>query len=202
LSLLAEHLFRRALVLCRASKPANAAERQTTSGALAEAAWFFCRYTGRDGNLHNLENFKRRIDLALRLDPRNAEALFMRAMSVWWARKSLAASVDYNGRIPARQLLLAEADLRLAVKVRPKFPEAWFGLWLLGMINGTSSPQQLVNTVRYARSADPFLDGNLPEALGVGVMISDARAFLKLCYPEIYKKEFGDQPAPKHVTLW
>jgi|GEM_PF-6558991 len=195
----AENLFRRALVLGRAAKSGSVLERNAASRATAEAAWFFCVYRG-NGNLRNPRRFVRRVNRALRLDPRNPEALFMKAMWIWWGRKALRPGLnDGLVRIPPQSRRAAMTDLRLAVKVKPKFPEAWFALFLIGMERGATAAQ-LVNTVRYAKSADPFLDGGLPQ--NRRLMVSDARAFLIAVYPATYRKDFGHQPAPSHMTLW
>lgn len=197
----AANYFRRILVLARdVGQSKSSKDRALASRATAEAAWFLCLYAGRNGEISHPEKFIARIGRSLREDPRNPKALFMRAMSIWWERKSLAASVDYNTRIPARRCIIAENDLRLAVKIRPKFPEAWFALWLIGMVNGKTDAQELVRTIRNAKFADPILYGNLPQ--NGAMLISDARAFLKMEYPAVYKKKFGHQIAPDRVTLW
>ncbi len=196
----AENLFRRALVLGRAAKATNAAERHAASRAIAEAAWFFCVYGGKDGNLRNPGRFARRVAWALRVDPRNPDALFMKAMWIWWGRKPLGRSVNGRSRIPPQLCRAAVADLQQAVKIKPKFPEAWFALWLMGMINGSATAAQLVNTIHYAKSANRFLDGGV--AVDRRLMVSDARAFLKAMHPAEYRKDFGHQPAPAHMALW
>ncbi len=196
----AEDLFRRVLNLSRTAKAGSASERQAASRATADAAWFFCVYRGKDGNLRNPRRFARRVAWALRVDPRNPDALFMEAMWIWWGRKPLGRSIDGRARIRPQLCRTAVVDLQRAVKIKPKFPEAWFALWLIGMVNGSSTAAQLVNTIHYAKSANPFLDGGV--AVDRRLMVSDARAFLKAMYPAEYRKDFGHQPAPAHVTLW